>query len=165
MSDFFNKVKDGWSEGKKQGKRAAQDAQHDPSNSELFKRAVVDEVTHVRISARDSSEETKKHVNNFCKKIVGIVDNDGTFRDKASGVQEVVDQVIDTAKKTVGKDKTVLEALGNFGNKLVDMIKSLAGTEREQNRAWEKLKNATKEVGGAIKRAPQNIKKSTGFSR
>jgi len=43
-----------------------------------------------------------------------------------------------------------MKKLGNFCSKLGALVRSLAGTGKDRERAWENMKKATKEVGTAI---------------
>lgn len=77
----------------------------------------------------------------------------------------IADSISDFAKKTSKAVSPVMKKLGNFCGKLGALVKSLAGTSSDREKAWKNMKTATKEVGVTIKQAVVGKNKASGLAR
>ena len=112
----------------------------------------------IKPAAAKLNAGVQRQMNSLYKEISDFIKSNKTLSAIADGIS-------DFAKKISKTVSPVIKKLGNFCSKLGALVKSLAGTSEDRERAWKNMKKATKEVGTAIKQAVVGKDKASSFAR
>ena len=161
LREQAERVRTGLSKRTRTTKRALQDFAHPPSTLEQINRVVSDFWNDdVKPIINRADREIGKMTEGIKKEMDQLIQSSETAQNIVAGFNELAEKVSRATKKS-----PILNKLGDFIKKTGQLIKSIAGTEKDRSRAWNNLKKAGIALTSEIKKAITGKQKSTGMAR